>query len=80
MYFNKILMSGNVYGFGTGADYFFGKELNELELDEIALLAGMPQSPNNYNPFKFPDRAAKTSRSCFRFNGTTRKNYEGGSR
>lgn len=59
MYFNKILMSGNVYGFGTGADYFFGKELNELELDEIALLAGMPQSPNNYNPFKFPDRAQK---------------------
>lgn len=59
MYFNKILMSGNVYGFATGADYFFGKELHELELDEIALLAGMPQSPNNYNPFKFPDRAQK---------------------
>lgn len=59
MYFNKILMSGNIYGFATGAEYFFGKELHELELDEIALLAGMPQSPNNYNPFKFPDRAQK---------------------
>src|SRR5690606_12204692 len=47
------------YGFATGAEYFFGKELNELELDEIALLAGMPQSPNNYNPFKNPDRAEK---------------------
>ncbi len=57
MYFNKILMSGRIYGFATAADYFFGKELNELELDEMALLAGMPQSPNRYNPFKNPERA-----------------------
>ncbi len=57
MYFNKVLMSGRVYGFGTAAKYFYGKELDELELDEMALLAGMPQSPNNYNPFKNPERA-----------------------
>ncbi|KGR79516.1 penicillin-binding protein 1A [Ureibacillus manganicus] len=57
MYFNKILMSGRIYGFATAAEYFFGKELNELELDEMALLAGMPQSPNRYNPFKNPERA-----------------------
>lgn len=59
MYFNKVLISGNIYGFATGAEYFFGKELDELELDEIAMLAGMPQSPNNYNPFKNPERAQK---------------------
>lgn len=59
MYFNKVLMSGRIYGFGTAAEYFFGKELDELELDEMALLAGMPQSPNNYNPFKNPDLAQK---------------------
>ena len=59
MYFNKVLMSGNNYGFGTGADEFFGKELKDLELPEIALLAGMPQSPNAYNPFKHPERAQK---------------------
>ena len=57
MYFNKVLMSGRTYGFGTAAEYFFGKELNELELDEMALLAGIPQSPNNYNPYKNPERA-----------------------
>lgn len=57
MYFNKILMSGRIYGFGTASEQFFGKELHELELDEFALLAGMPQSPNNYNPFKHPERA-----------------------
>ncbi|MDW0109048.1 transglycosylase domain-containing protein [Sporosarcina aquimarina] len=59
MYFNKVLMSGNKYGFGTGADYFFGKELKDLELPETAMLAGMPQSPNAYNPFKHPERAQK---------------------
>ncbi|AQQ53598.1 penicillin-binding protein 1A [Planococcus lenghuensis] len=57
MYFNKILMSGNIYGFGTASEYFFGKPVNELELHEAALLAGMPQSPNNYNPFKNPEEA-----------------------
>ncbi|MDN7241079.1 PBP1A family penicillin-binding protein [Planococcus sp. N028] len=57
MYFNKILMSGNIYGFGTAAEYFYGKPLAELELHEAATLAGMPQSPNGYNPFKNPDRA-----------------------
>lgn len=59
IYFNKILMSGTIYGFGTAAEYFYGKELNELTLDEMALLAGMPQSPNNYNPIKKPENAEK---------------------
>ena len=75
MYFNKVLISGNIYGFATGAEYFFGKELNELELDEIALLAGMPQSPNNYNPFKNPDTSGETPQYRIKFNGSTRKNY-----
>lgn len=57
MYFNKTLMSGRIYGFGTAAKYFFGKELNELSLDEMATLAGLPQSPNNYNPFNYPENA-----------------------
>ncbi len=59
MYFNRVLMSGTVYGFGTAAEHFYGKELNELTLDEMAQLAGMPQSPNNYNPFNYPEKAQK---------------------
>ena len=59
MYFNKVLMSGRVYGFGTAAKEFYGKELNELTLAESAQLAGMPQSPNNFNPYKKPERAEK---------------------
>ena len=59
MYFNKVLMSGTRYGIGTGANFFYGKKVGELELPEMALLAGMPQSPNGYNPFKHPERAEK---------------------
>lgn len=59
MYFNKVLMSGRIHGFGTAANYFYGKDLNELELHEMAMLAGLPQSPNGYNPFKNPERAEK---------------------
>ncbi len=59
MYFNKVLMSGRIYGFGTAAEIFYGKELKDLELHEMAVLAGMPQSPNNYNPFKNPEKAEK---------------------
>lgn len=59
MYFNKVLMSGRIYGFGTASEYFYGKELKDLTLDQIAVLAGMPQSPNNYNPFKNPELAEK---------------------
>ena len=59
MYFNKILMSGNNYGFGTAANFFYCKKLNELELHEAAMLAGLPQSPNGYNPISNPERAEK---------------------
>ena len=59
MYFNKVLMSGNVYGIGTAAKYFYNKELDELTLAEEAMLAGMVQLPNAYNPIKNPERAEK---------------------
>lgn len=58
MYVNKIYMSEG-HGVLTASKIFFGKELSELELHEAALLAGMPQSPNNYNPFDHPDKAEK---------------------
>ncbi|RBP89022.1 penicillin-binding protein 1A [Cytobacillus firmus] len=58
MYVNKIYMSEG-HGVLTASKIFFDKELDELELHEAALLAGMPQSPNNYNPFDHPDKAEK---------------------
>ncbi|GEK34119.1 transglycosylase domain-containing protein [Kurthia sibirica] len=59
MYFNKVLMSGRIYGFGTASQHFYGKSLDKLTLPQMALLAGMPQSPNNYNAFKNPELAEK---------------------
>jgi penicillin-binding protein 1A len=64
MYINKIYYSsipsyGQVYGITAAAEAYYGKELNELEIHEMALLAGMPQSPNNYNPFEHPEAAEK---------------------
>ncbi|KOO49023.1 transglycosylase domain-containing protein [Viridibacillus arvi] len=59
MYFNKVLMSGRIYGYGTASKYFYGKELKDLKLEEMALLAGMSQLPNAYNPFKYPENAEK---------------------
>lgn len=59
MYVNKIWMSERSHGVLTASHIYFGKDLDELELHEAALLAGMPQSPENYNPFKHPDRAEK---------------------
>jgi len=59
MYFNKIFMSEGSHGIGTAAKVYFGKELKDIELHEAALLAGIPQSPNNYNPFTHPENAER---------------------
>lgn len=59
MYVNKVWLDQGGHGIATGAKVYFGKTLDELTLAETALIAGMPQSPANYNPFKHPDRAEK---------------------
>ncbi|MDF2902808.1 MAG: rane carboxypeptidase [Bacillus sp. (in: firmicutes)] len=59
MYVNKIWMSENSHGVKTAAKIYFDKDLKDLKLYEVALLAGMPQSPENYNPFRHPDLAEK---------------------
>jgi len=46
-----------VQGFGEAAQVHFGKDIRELNLEESALLAGMAQGPNLYNPFRFPDKS-----------------------
>lgn len=49
-YINKVYMGNGVYGMQTAAQYYYGKDLDELDLSQLALLAGMPQSPTYYNP------------------------------
>ncbi|AVK62989.1 carboxypeptidase [Lactobacillus sp. CBA3606] len=59
-YINKVYMGNGVYGMGTAAEYYYGKSLSQLNLSQLALLAGMPQSPTNYDPTTYP--AYATSR------------------
>lgn len=59
LYATQTFMGHNVYGFSTAADYYFGKRLADLTLPEAALLAGMIQRPNAYNPYRFPDAALR---------------------
>jgi penicillin-binding protein 1A len=59
MYLNKIFMSENANGVGTAAKVYYGKSIKDVTLPEAAMLAGLPQSPNNYNPFNHPDAAKK---------------------
>ncbi|MFD1018451.1 PBP1A family penicillin-binding protein [Thalassobacillus hwangdonensis] len=58
MYLNKIFYGSQAYGVAEAAETYFGvKELNELTLPQAALLAGLPQRPTAYNPYKNPDLA-----------------------
>ena len=61
MYVNRIYYSDGVYGLKTAAKYYYGKDLSQLTLPQMALLAGLPQHPNTYNPYDNPE-AAKARR------------------
>ncbi|KRM22234.1 transglycosylase domain-containing protein [Latilactobacillus graminis] len=58
-YMNKVYLNNGVNGMGTAAKYYFGKSLKTLDLPQLALIAGMPQSPSNYDPYRHPDLAKK---------------------
>lgn len=56
-YVNKVNMANGYYGMGTAAQAYYGKNLTELSIAQLALLAGMPQAPNTYNPYTNPTSA-----------------------
>ncbi|HGQ6853546.1 TPA: penicillin-binding protein PBP1A [Streptococcus pneumoniae] len=56
-YINKVYMSDGNYGMQTAAQNYYGKDLNNLSLPQLALLAGMPQAPNQYDPYSHPEAA-----------------------
>ena len=59
LYANQIYMGHGIYGFATAADYYFGKAVKDLTLEEAAMLAALPKAPNNYSPIKSPERALR---------------------
>lgn len=56
-YLNRISLGGSSFGIQAAAKTYFGKELKDLTPAEVALLAGLPQAPSQYNPFIHPDDA-----------------------
>lgn len=73
-YINKVDMGNGIYGMQTAAQYYYGKDLNDLDLSQLALLAGMPQSPTYYNPLVSNTKYA-TQRRNEVLNAMVRSNY-----
>jgi penicillin-binding protein 1A len=56
-YLNRIFFGESSFGIQAAAKTYFGKELKDLQPDEIAMLAGLPQAPSGYDPFFKPEQA-----------------------
>ncbi|MBF0445045.1 MAG: PBP1A family penicillin-binding protein, partial [Magnetococcales bacterium] len=59
LYLNQVLLGSGAYGVGAASRIYFNKDVSELSLGQMALLAGLPQAPNRYNPWQKPERARK---------------------
>lgn len=57
IYLNQIYLGEGSYGVGAAAQTYFGKSLKDLTLAEMSILAGLPQAPSRYSPFKHFERA-----------------------
>ncbi len=62
-YINEIYLGQHgvrgIHGFGTAAEYYYAKPLNELRIDQLALLVGLVKGASFYNPYRHPERALK---------------------
>lgn len=59
LYLNKIYLGNRAYGVGAAAKIYYGKSLNELNLAQLAMIAGLPQAPSTQNPIANPLAAQK---------------------
>ncbi len=57
LYLNQIYLGHGAYGVEAASENYFGKSAHELNLAECAILAGLPQAPSRYSPFRYPERA-----------------------
>lgn len=57
LYLNKIYLGHRAYGVGAAAQVYYGKKIEELDLAQMAMVAGLPKAPSAYNPVTDPARA-----------------------
>ncbi|MBL4638473.1 MAG: transglycosylase domain-containing protein, partial [Proteobacteria bacterium] len=57
LYLNKIYLGNRAYGVGAAANVYYGKPLQELNLPQYAMIAGLPKAPSKFNPLANPERA-----------------------
>src|SRR5690606_6740919 len=57
LYLNKSFFGNRAYGIAAAAEFYYGKQLAELDLDEVAALAAIPKFPSSGNPISNPERA-----------------------
>jgi penicillin-binding protein 1A len=62
LYLNTVPFNNNAYGIKVAAETYFNKALNDLTIQEAALLVGMLQGTSRFNPVEYPERA-KTKRN-----------------
>lgn len=62
LYLNKIELGHRSFGMGAAARVYYGKPLNELNLAQLATLAGLPKAPSALNPISQPERSKERRR------------------
>lgn len=57
LYVNKIFLGKNAYGIAAAAKIYYNKNLDDLSIAQMAMIAGLPKAPSKYNPVANPERA-----------------------
>jgi penicillin-binding protein 1A len=66
LYLNGVYLGHHSYGVQSAAEHYFRKNVEDLTLEEAALLAGLPQAPSRYSPFAHPESARDRRRYVLR--------------
>lgn len=66
LYVNKLNFGGRIRGIQKAAEYYYGKDVTELNLPECAMLAGIVNLPNGYNPYNFLESATERRNEVLR--------------
>lgn len=57
LYFNQVFLGHRAYGFEAAAQVYYGANIAELDLAQLAMLAGLPKAPSRFNPISNPERS-----------------------